>query len=181
MNELIKLIDEYQKGKESNFKIILKLVEKKFQRIKRTADEDAYQDLFLILPKKLRNIDIHSLEDFNFEHTKNYLGKIIENSIKDINKKSNRYYIKNYLVGENIVKYEREFKENIFEEIELKDLLEEILNEKEKYIIEKKYLYDFSIKEIADELNLSRQRINTIKNIALKKLKQEYIDKNLLN
>lgn len=181
MNKIIKLIDEYQNGEISNFILIANELEDKIQYLKRCTDEDIFQEIFIILPKKLRTIKLETIKEYDIKHTQNYLGKIMNNIVKDIRRKQINYYKRNYFMGEEPFSNENNFRENIFEAVELSDLLENILDEREKYIIEKRYFDDISIKQISESIDLTRERTNVIKNNALKKLKEEYSRNKLLN
>lgn len=181
MNKIIKLLDEYQNGELSNFILITNEIEEKIQYLKRSVDEDIFQEIFLILPKKLRKIKLDTIKEYDIKHTQNYLGKIIDNIVKDVRKKQNIYYKRNYFIGDEQFNNENTFSINIFEEIELNDLLENVLDKREKYIIEKRYFDDIPIKTISELIDLTRERTNVIKNNALKKLKEEYRKNKLLS
>lgn len=181
MNKIIKLLDEYQNGEKSNFILIANEIEDKIQYLKRCTDEDIFQEIFIILPKKLRKIKIETIKDYDIKHTQNYLGKVMDNIVKDIRRKQINYYKRNYFMGDEPFSNESSFKINIFEKIELSDLLENVLDEREKYIIEKRYFDDISIKKISESIDITRERTNVIKNNALKKLKEEYKKNKLLN
>lgn len=94
MNKIIKLLDEYQNGKISNFALIINEVEEKVKYLQRSIDEDIFQEIFIILPKKLRKIKLDNIKEYDIKHTQNYLGKVMNNIVKDIMKKQNIYYIK---------------------------------------------------------------------------------------
>lgn len=55
------------------------------------------------------------------------------------------------------------------------ELLEQLSNEKEKYIIQKIVLEGFTCKEISKELNMSERGVNQCKNRSLKKLRHYLI------
>lgn len=181
MNKIIKLLDEYQNGKISNFALIINEVEEKVKYLQRSIDEDIFQEIFIILPKKLRKIKLDNIKEYDIKHTQNYLGKVMNNIVKDIMKKQNIYYKRNYFIEDEQFNTENSFQINIFEEVELDDLLKTVLDKREKYIIEKRYFYDIPIKTISESIDRTRERTNAIKNAALKKLKEEYERNKLLS
>lgn len=58
------------------------------------------------------------------------------------------------------------------ESIQIDELLQQLSNDKERYIIRKLVLEGFTGKEVGQELNMSERGVNKCKNRGLKKLQQ---------
>lgn len=132
------------------------------------AQEDTLQDLtvFLIeLVYKLRK-NIVTLQ--NEKILLAYLSRSLRHKYLNLAHKHTIHQITEINLTEDLNIQYYDHKE---QEIFMNDLLKE-LTSKEKTILSLLYFYGFSIKEIAQFNNVTRQAVNQIKNRALRKLKK---------
>ena len=169
-NSLLKpLIISFRRGDMSSFAIIYEQFKKLiFYYGKKLEDEDTVQELNIFLLELLYDIDISMFPCNNQDGIQRYIAVALKNEFLKICKQNSKYHklcCKDYI---------REFSECCsYDDLFIKEALAN-LSEKQRLIIIYKYIYDYSDIEISDELNISRQAVNRLKNRALRELKTYY-------
>lgn len=172
MNYLNELISKYQKGDERNIYLIEKMLDTKINYIGKKFGEDIQSEMLIQFPKKLKNINVKTIKEYDMEHSKNYIGKIMSNLSLDIYRKEKRVIKNTYLVSDySLFENNQQLQMNFQSNLEIKDLIDK-LSAKEKTVITRRYIYNDSIIDIAKDMGVSRQWVNQINSKALDKLKK---------
>ncbi|MBU3109835.1 sigma-70 family RNA polymerase sigma factor [Clostridium gasigenes] len=139
----------------------------KYSRI--LKGEDTRQELIIYLIKVIDTIPVNKNIIWHDKSILSYISKSIKNEYIKISKRENS--INNKKVELDLCnELESEYFEEDFSFVELfKEL-----TEKESHIIKLVYIYGFSVTEIAQTMEITRQAVNKSKNRALKKLKKIY-------
>ncbi len=131
--------------------------------------EDTRQELIIYLIKVIDTIPVNKNIIWHDKSILSYISKSIKNEYIKISKRENSIN-RNKVELDLCNELESEYFEEDFSFIELfKEL-----TEKEIYIIKLIYIYGFSVTEIAQTMEITRQAVNKSKNRALKKLKKIY-------
>ncbi|AQM58627.1 sigma-70 family RNA polymerase sigma factor [Clostridium baratii] len=173
---LIKNINDYQKGDEKAFKLIYNDLENTLRSIKyKFNNEEIYDVVICSMHEIILKIKISNFDDDKY--IINYIKKAFINRALD--------EIKSNKKEKEIVSYNSDLLEisinnsrnslNIESSLEFYDLIK-ILNNREKIVIERYFKYQESISKIAKDMGLSRQFVNKIKNNALIKLKKDIVE-----
>ncbi|SHH41981.1 sigma-70 family RNA polymerase sigma factor [Tepidibacter thalassicus] len=169
--KLYEIIAEAQNGnKESMMLIINKfnLLIKKYS--KKLNYDGAYSDLIINLIEIIKNIPIYENKNIKREEC---IIKYISSSLKykyiKLSKKYKNIYVSEIELNEKITVSKNQTENTI----EIKFLLNEFLDKlsnRQRYILQKIYIYGYTESEIAKKLQISRQAVNKTKKKALKKL-----------
>lgn len=169
------LIMNISKAKEGDINSIEELI-KKFQPLlikyssQLNSFDDAKSELTLHFINTIRKIPLYNKDYIEDKYILSYIKTSIRRqyiyllsiqqnieklNIKMINYEESSYYDKSNLIFYDIIK---------------------TLNNKEKFILEKKFIDDFTNNEISRELNVSRQNIQMCLSRALYKLKKNIVN-----
>lgn len=132
--------------------------------------EDAASDLTLFLIELLYTIRLSKFEDNESDDIKRYIAVSIKNKYFSLsaNHFNKEKYNDDFYDGYDV------FYEDFLGRIFLDDSLKS-LNDEQKIIIIYRYIYGYSIADIGQITNLSRQTVNKKKNQALKILREEFL------
>lgn len=137
--------------------------------------EDAYYDLLLDYLKLILSINLDSFHNLSEASLVSYLIKSIRNSFIRLNIKAKKNTIKTVPFSDlsDQQKYYTESKQVIHNDFSdfYFEQLKSYISEKEWEIIELVYIKGYTVSEIANQRNISRQAVNQIKKRALRKLK----------
>lgn len=177
------LLELIEKGKEGNDDAVITLINKFNPIIKKYTHmlfyEDAYNDLILDFIQLIHNIKFECINNKSDGALVLYISKSIYNDYikrSNILKKNNKtiYFFDLSISERNHIELKESTTDNYFaSEIDLTNNL----TKKEETIIRLLYVKNYSVKEIASKLNITRQAVNQSKIRALKKLKKIYMDK----
>lgn len=145
---------------------------KKYARLLGT--EDAYEELrlfFFELLEKLKSKELCSESD---GYAVNYISKSVKNQYIALSKAQN---VRREDTFSDISEEQMVYVEQIAATDDRIDITsyfpsEDKLTEREKTILQGFFVYEFSIEEIAQKLNISRQAVNQAKNRALSKIRK---------
>lgn len=145
---------------------------KKYARLLGT--EDAYEELrlfFFELLEKLKSKELCSESD---GYAVNYISKSVKNQYIAISKARN---VRREDTFSDMSEEQMVYVEQIAATDDIMDISsyfpsEDKLSEREKTILRDFFVYEFSIEEIAQKLNISRQAVNQAKNRALRKIRK---------
>lgn len=145
---------------------------KKYARLLGT--EDAYEELrlfFFELLEKLKSKELCSESD---GYAVNYISKSVKNQYIAISKARN---VRREDTFSDMSEEQMVYVEQIAATDDIMDISsyfpsEDKLSEREKTILRDFFVYEFSIEEIAQKLNISRQAVNQAKNRALSKIRK---------
>jgi len=129
--------------------------------------EDGVSDLTLFLIELLYNIDLSRFEEDETFGIKKYIAVCIRNKYIALSMQKD-IYINNTLPLLDIAAFEND----CFDDAILISQVLKVLNEKQKSVLVYKYIYGYSDCEIADNLGITRQAVNGLKNRALAVLKE---------
>lgn len=175
MNKLGRLIENYQGGDSNCLEEIIDILNPSLNYIKKKfKDIEIYDEVFCSIPNIVLKIKVNTISEFDYGYTFNYLRKSIINKSFDIARRLKR---EKELICYNSdildVKINDSNQSYLMDsDLEFFDLIKN-LSEREKFIIKRFFKEQVSIIEISEELNISRQGVNKIKNKALYKLKKE--------
>lgn len=131
--------------------------------------EDTRQELIIYLIKVINTIPINEERRWHDKAVLSYISKSVKNEYIKISKRENNI---NKVELDLCNELESEYFEEDFSFIELfKEL-----TEKESYIIKLIYIYGFSVTEIVQTMQITRQAVNKSKNNGLRKLGEIYED-----
>lgn len=169
MSKLYNLVKLYKNGNKNAIIDIIEIYNPVLNKFNRNSySEDMKNDLILFMITLLDKIAIEKKE---FKEDK-YIFSYIYKSLKHryIYENSKRCHIYNnettYDVLLNDVSYDNNFSNIVF-----KDMVKN-LTKSEKYVINKKYLFNLSEADIARELAISRQAVHKTHKRALNKLRK---------
>jgi RNA polymerase sigma factor (sigma-70 family) len=179
LNELKIIVEKAQDGNKNCMLIIIEkfrpLINKYSKKLNYSG---ANSDLIICLIEIISNIPM--VKNPKFKEDKYIIG-YIHISIK-------RKYFQLYREHLNVISRETELNLNIISDyyldkswnlidnrIFILNLMDK-LSQYQKYIIKKIFVYDFSVSELANELNISRQSVNRAKNRALNNLRKYAVE-----
>ncbi|OPF52045.1 hypothetical protein BH721_14510 [Clostridium baratii] len=173
---LIRSIDDYQKGDKKAFELIYNDLEDTLRSIKYMFnDEEIYDVVICSMHEIILKIKISKFDDEKY--IINYIKKSLINRALDAikaNKKEKAIVSYNSDLLEININNSRNSL-NIESSLEFYDLIK-VLSNREKIVIERYFKYQESIADIAKDIGLSRQFVNKIKNNALIKLKKDIVE-----
>ena len=174
LKEMIRL---YQDGNVDFFNSIYSYLDKFLRNIKfKFNNIEVYDAVICSIHILILKVDISKFPDADNDYIINYIKKSLMNVALDEVKKINREKkIINYNSELTLLNMNTLFN-SYFDNynIEFKDLIKN-LDGREQFVIKRFFRDQDSIANIANDLNLSRQFVNRIKNNALKKLKKEIV------
>ncbi len=164
---LLPLIRQFKKQDMSVFNIIYGEFEKLINFYSsHLGIEDTKSELTLFLIELLYAVDLSRFkEDCSFG-VKKYIAVCIRNQYIALSKKKQKTTNLNCPLYENCAVYSELYEEKIAVE-----QLYSFLTEKQKRILDYRYKYGYSDREIAKRLNIKRQAVNQMRNRALEVLK----------
>ncbi|QCH29051.1 sigma-70 family RNA polymerase sigma factor [Clostridium tyrobutyricum] len=179
MGELKIIVERAQDGNKNCTLIIIEkfrpLINKYSKKLNYSG---ANSDLIICLIEVIRDMPIAKNPKFKEDK---YIVGYIYTSIK-------RKYVQLYKEHLNIISRETELNLNVISDYYLDESWNLIdsrifilslmnkLSQYQKYIIKKIFLYDFSVSDLANELNISRQSVNRAKNRALNNLRKYAVE-----
>ncbi len=131
--------------------------------------EDAASDLTLFLIEMIYSIKLSKFEEDESDDIKRYIAVSIKNKYFSLSagRFNKEKYNQDFYDGYDV--FYEDFLGRIFVNDSLKSL-----NDEQKIIIIYRYIYGYSIADIGQITNLSRQTVNKKKNQALKILREEF-------
>lgn len=129
--------------------------------------EDAANELTLFFIELLYSIKLSKFSDDGSDEIRRYIAVSLKNEYIALSMKK----AKSCKLENDFYESYGAFSENSLENLVLSDILK-LLNANDKKIIIYRYLYGYSIAEIADLMDISRQAVNKRKNNALNILKK---------
>ena len=147
------------------------------QLLKKYANKLQYTDAYYDLAESLIEIisKLDTIKDTSAGAVVKYINKSIYHKYISLSKLNQRYSDTHFLFGEAEDVRTSSYCYDRYDFINI-DFLKSCLTDKEYEIIILHFYYDYSIAEIADAKHVSRQSINQTKLIALKKLRNGYIN-----
>ncbi len=170
-NNLMKpLIEKIKNGDMSAFPVIYD----EFKRLitffaVKLHYEDASADLILFFMELICNMNLSRFDDDDGDDIKKYIVASIKNKYVSVLSQRIREASFNYELYEGYASVT----EKVTDRICLRNGFK-ALPEPEKSIILYRYYYGYSIAEIADEMNITRQSVNKRKNKALKIMRKAF-------
>ncbi|NFV14395.1 sigma-70 family RNA polymerase sigma factor [Clostridium sporogenes] len=172
MSELYKLVRESKYGnKDSMMKIINKFKPLISKYSNKLSYDGADTDLTIALIEIINKLPIHNKDKMGKEQfIVGYIHKSIINKYIYLSKKNNKI-LKMEIELNLDIKTPNNMDNSIDDNIVAAMLLDEV-SQLQKLVLIKRFLENYTEVEIANELKISRQAVNRIKNRALKKLRQ---------
>ncbi len=164
---LITLIEKFKMRDMSVFPLIFSEFESllHYYAAKGKA-EDMFQELSVFLVELLYKINLSKFEKDYTDSLKRYIAVSIGNKYTAFSKADNLLK-RNNMLYESLISVSDDFSQRQF----LNDALN-ILTQKQRKIMLCKYIYNYSDVEIANELGISRQAVNRIKNRAVESMRE---------
>lgn len=164
--EMLPILKEIQQQNMSRFGEIFSEFERLLARFRfRLNDDDASQELTLFFLELLTSMDTDKFMEDESEGLKRYIAVCLRNHYIALSKRQSAYR----MMCDEL--YEGLASDMLSEEkIELKHALRR-LPDKQRLVIVYRYLYGYSIEEIAALLSVTRQAANQLKKRGLKSLK----------
>ncbi|WP_347449171.1 sigma factor-like helix-turn-helix DNA-binding protein [Terrisporobacter vanillatitrophus] len=171
MNRLGELVKLYKNGEKDALVEIVDIFRPIINKYKRNSYcEDMDNELIVFMITVLEKMPVRNDLLDNEKYLFSYIFKSLKNKYMRINQKSYLRY-KNELLNYDVLGYYGH--ESLQSDVEFQDIIKDLSN-REKDILNKKYLYNLNESDIARELNTSRQYINKVHKNALNKLKVLY-------
>lgn len=171
MNNLGELVKFYKSGEKDAAVEIINIFKPIINKYKRNSYcEDMDNELILFMITVLEKMPLRDELLNDEKYLFSYILKSLKNKYVRINQKSYLKY-KNELSNCDVLDYSQY--ELLQCDVEFKDMIKDLSN-REKNILNKRYLYNLNESDIARELNTSRQYINKVHKNALNKLKKMY-------
>ncbi len=169
MGELYNLINDFREGKSNTFILIIEKFEPQLNKFQRNSIyEDMKSDLILFMFKIVEKIPIEKEVFKEDKYIISYISKSLKHQYIYLNK------INCKIVNEEIELQEAYINnghDNYFSNIVFEDIIK-ILTDTEKYVIIKKYKFNYSEIEISRMKSVSRQAIHKTHVRALYKIKK---------
>lgn len=166
---LYEQIEEIQKGNDEYLIDIVKLFENILNKYSRQLNgEDTKQDLIIFMIVLLRKIPIDRNKFYNEKQILSYISKSIKSEYIRLAKINSKKLLNEMAMDQS---FDLSYDDNNLLKIETNEVMT-LLTEKEKNVINLNYIKGFSISEMAELTNISRQATNQRKNSALKKLEK---------
>lgn len=175
--EISKLIYEIKQNKEKFYLLICQfepLIKKYVRLLYKDEEEDIYAELVAALWEAVCNITYYN----NDGQITNYLSRALLNKYFELYRRSRKYNDNTIEIGEEKLEAYID-KNNNYEKIITSNDMESFKNKlsgKKKQIFELVYLMGLSDREVAAELNISRQYVHRIKRNLIEMIKKEILN-----
>lgn len=132
--------------------------------------EEAKTDIIIAFIEMIKVIDLDKLQHDG--EIVNYIHKTMKNKKVDLfrknilSKTNNELVINEDIIADDNVNY-------IESNIMINDILDK-LSKKQRIVLKRKLFFHYSDRDIAEDLKISRQAVNRIKNRGIKKIKQYF-------
>ncbi len=170
MNSIVNSIEKAKKGDKDNMKLLIVKFEPILNSLSYKLEYDcAKTDLTIFLIKLIEGIKLGCIENISDGALVKYIQKSLYREYYKLNKSR--------LIIEVELNDVFSLESNEYKDSEYKILLDEfeaksIINERQKYMLLKKYCHLSTEEEIASELKVSRQAVNKMHNVAIRNIKK---------
>ncbi|WP_242844836.1 hypothetical protein [Clostridium botulinum] len=170
MPDLYKVIKKAKMGEDQSLESLIVKFEPIINSISwRCKSEYARTDLTIFLIKLIKNIKLNCIENLSDGALVKYIQKSLYREYYRMNKSNLIKEVElNDIFNLDITEYKDIEYEIFLNELKTKD----IINERQEYILLKKYSYLNAEQEIAIQLGISRQAVNKTNRLALKKIEK---------
>lgn len=170
MNSMVNSIEKAKNGDKNSMELLINKFDPILNSLSYKLEYDcAKSDLTIFFIKLIYSIKLNIIVDLSEGALINYI--------------KTSFYREYYRLSKAKVKNEIHQKNDLhiwvsdYNKIEYKIFLDElilkkVINQKQKYVLIKKYYYDFTDKEISNELDISRQAISKIHKKAIYNIKK---------